>query len=238
MPISASERIRRALTLLEKQYGRLLLTKAGDPLDQLIYQVLLAGVSRKEADGALRRLRANFVDWNEVRVSGPLEIAAYLSELPAAVRQSKAEAVKGILQRLFLDKNKISLSWIEGMDTEKAFNYLIRLPGVTPGIAALGVSLAETQRSFAPLSGVVRIATRMGVIKKTSSAEAGADQLAQVVEKREVLRLITLFVPHGETVCGVKSFICSSCAINTLCAMGKERVKTLADRRATVKADA
>ena len=68
MPISASERIRRALTLLEKQYGRLLQTKAGDPLDQLIYQVLLAGVSRKEADGALRRLREQ--DGNNIVLRG------------------------------------------------------------------------------------------------------------------------------------------------------------------------
>src|SRR5437667_2203901 len=50
-------------------------------LEQFVYAVCREGATREQADRAFRRLKDDFYDWNEVRVSSTREIEEALEEL-------------------------------------------------------------------------------------------------------------------------------------------------------------
>src|SRR5262245_54683633 len=84
--------------LLRKQYEPG--TPADRPvLEQMIYALLREGATNEEADAAFNRLKTQFYDWNEVRVSGEAEVAEMLEGLSDAA--ARAERVIALLQEVF-----------------------------------------------------------------------------------------------------------------------------------------
>ena len=76
----------------------------GDPperpvLEQMLYAVVREGSTRQDADRAFDRLKKQFFDWNEVRVSSAHEVAEALEGLPDAA--ARAERVISLLQEVF-----------------------------------------------------------------------------------------------------------------------------------------
>jgi len=85
-------------TTLRKHYS------VGDPperpvLEQMVYALLREGATCEEADAAFDRLKSQFFDWNEVRVSSDHEVIETLAGLPEAA--ARAERVISLLQEVF-----------------------------------------------------------------------------------------------------------------------------------------
>src|SRR5439155_14762895 len=96
--MNKQQTLTQVLKLLEKHYA------PADPdekpvLEQLLYAVLREGATRDQADAAYKVLVTKFIDWNEIRVSSPQELADALGALPGA--SDKALRVIGILQHVF-----------------------------------------------------------------------------------------------------------------------------------------
>src|SRR2546429_6779700 len=68
-------------------------------LEQLLYGISREITSRKLADQAYQNLRAQFYDWNEIRVSSVHEVEEALADLPGA--EQRAERVLSLLQEVF-----------------------------------------------------------------------------------------------------------------------------------------
>ena len=88
------------LTSLKKAYG-----DPGEPppvrpvLEEMVYAILREGATRPDADRAFHRLRSQFFDWNEVRVSAAYEVEEALGGLPQPA--VKAQRVIDLLQEVF-----------------------------------------------------------------------------------------------------------------------------------------
>ena len=68
-------------------------------LEQMVYALLREGATREEADAAFDRLKTQFFDWNEVRVSSEHEVIEAFVGLPDAA--ARAERVVNLLQEVF-----------------------------------------------------------------------------------------------------------------------------------------
>ena len=113
-----------ALTVLKKHYEPAE-PEARPVLEQLLYGVLRDGATREQADKAYKKLQEHFFDWNEIRVSQPLEVARVLDGLPDAAE--KSARLVGILQEVFEATFSFKLDDIDKKGLKNAAKQVARM---------------------------------------------------------------------------------------------------------------
>jgi endonuclease III len=227
MTTKQADTVRKLLNSLEKNYGRAGIPLADEPVDRVVYQIIEGASGKKSAEAGLNRLKKNFVDWNEVRVSSDREIAGCLNEVSREDRLAIAANVKAGLEYLFDARYRDEFmleSRVE--DPDEALQVLAELEGLDPGRAALVLfSSWSDGTSVLPFSAIGRILMRVGVIRKTTSVKAVVAAITELVDPKELGRLTYLLTRHGSEVCGVKSYFCTQCRAASFCSMGKRRIR-------------
>src|SRR5262245_38611496 len=94
-----SREVQKIVSLLKKKYDTPARREPMSVLDAIIYAVLADGTTTAKADAAFRRLKENYFDWNEVRVSALVELQDQLAEIPDA--EPRAARLKGCLRFIF-----------------------------------------------------------------------------------------------------------------------------------------
>lgn len=229
MTTKQADTVKKLLETLEKAYGRANQYPAEEPLDQIVYHVLEGVAGKKAAEAGGARLAKTFVDWNEVRVSSEREIEACLLEVRKEDRAVAASNVKAGLEYIYSASCRGDYSvdgWHE--DQEQALQFLAEIEGLDSGRAALVLyATRPPDTEYIPFAALGRILTRVGAMKKTTSARAVMSAIHELVEPKDVGRLIYLLTRHGHEVCGVKSYYCTQCKAAPVCVMGRRRVKNV-----------
>ncbi|MDZ7816103.1 MAG: hypothetical protein U5N86_08945 [Planctomycetota bacterium] len=89
-------------------------------LDELVYNLLLQGSTKKRAQKAFDALKNEFHDWNEVRVTVPQTIAATIKGV--GLEHVKSLRLVKILQGIFDDRSEWNLEFLNEMNTESVPN--------------------------------------------------------------------------------------------------------------------
>lgn len=106
-----------------------------DPLVQLGCAILGGGLGEEAGQRALEHLRRAMVDWNEVRVSAPLELAAAVdSTIDRAV--ARCDALRRALNAVFDRESRMSLDGLRSMKIRDARQFLTSLDGADEFAAA------------------------------------------------------------------------------------------------------
>ncbi len=112
----------RVCEALEERYGRRKTQKTNDFIEALVYQILELGAPEKAARDALKRIREEYVDWNDMRVATVRELEDVLGSKYYRVRE-KAEDLKHLLADLYTAFRKMDLADLlnaEGIETLRA----------------------------------------------------------------------------------------------------------------------
>lgn len=107
-----------------------------DPLvDELVYSFLIWETNSAHAKAALRRLRESVVDYNELRVCLPDELAVMLGDrYPRALE--RAQRLHASLTDLYRREHVITLSHLTSAPKREARVYLESLDGSPPFVSA------------------------------------------------------------------------------------------------------
>lgn len=224
---------RRVLNRLEKEYGRPERGVQRRPLDQLILGLLSAGTSERKAAQALRRLQTDFVDFNEVRVSRPNDVAEAIQVV--ADPEGKANRIIRVLQQLFLRYGGVDLDLLLKAPLGEAQASLQQLPGVDARTAATVVLLSLGGQALPADPAVVRLSKRIGLVDRAWSTDQVQEALSALVPSEERYAFYCLMQVHGEKVCLVKTTRCAACVLSRLCA--GRRVRPAAARPAAHRGD-
>jgi endonuclease III len=94
-----------------------------EPMDSLILGILRQDTTRQQGLAGLKALRAEFVDYNEMRVAPPKDIADLLGpDMPLA--RLKAEMVTGVLNRVLDHGNDMNLQFLSDIGKRELPAYL------------------------------------------------------------------------------------------------------------------
>ncbi|MEK7415586.1 MAG: hypothetical protein AAB263_19955, partial [Planctomycetota bacterium] len=85
---------------LEVRYGRRKHQTYDDVIEALVFQILDLGVPEKQSRDAMKRLRDEFIDWNDMRVATVREIEDVLGARYAKSRE-KSEDLRHLLADLY-----------------------------------------------------------------------------------------------------------------------------------------
>jgi len=221
------------LQRLEKTYGKTLSPKKSfSATDFFVYLLLAREHATDLVDRSFSALKADFVDWNEVRVSSLREIGLSMRMKEPAARESAARVVRDALSQIFRKKNNLSLAFLRDGDFERGVKTLSSLDGID-FVTSVQVALhVEPPPGIQPLAHVLRVSRRLGLVEKRAGTVRAREVLGTLVSPGDVQRFHRLLLLLGEGVCQVKTTRCGDCAVNDLCPSSRVR-NGAASRRET-----
>jgi endonuclease III len=140
-----------------------------DPIRRLAIAML--GIEGGEAEGfrLVDKLMTVFVDWNDVRVSRPIELARAIGvEAPAMVE--RCQHLITALNAVYRQENKTSLDRLRGLGRREARQYLEKLPGMDV-YAVASVFLWSLGGHAIPVSNAA-----WNTLKRNDLVDPGADR--------------------------------------------------------------
>lgn len=186
-----------------------------DPLSHLILAVLSDGASDSRARSAFKRLQEAFVDWNEMRVTPPDEVAEMLRGLPAA--RDKAAAMNTFLNAIFESRNVLTLDFLTEKPKREARSYLEGLAGV-PAAAAAVVTLVCLEGHAVPAdTGTLRLLTRLRLVEPEAKPEEVQPILERHIASKDALAFHRLVRLHAEETCLAADPKCGACVLSAKC---------------------
>jgi len=214
------EKLQRVAGLLKGTYGRQRKKKALDPLDQLLLDLLAENSSERRARRAFKRLKADFVDWNEMRVSFLREIESAISMV--AQGPAKAVFIKNILVDIFSNHHRVSLDFLREASDAVAERYLGHFEGLGKNTVA-DVLRVLKQGGSGPNYEVARVLRRLNLIKSSLNHEEIEELLSQALPARRRDHFCRLVKTHAQRICTLKGFTCGPCSLLLECPTGKTR---------------
>ncbi|MDX2198240.1 MAG: hypothetical protein SF069_04615 [Phycisphaerae bacterium] len=144
----AAKRVKKVFASLKSSLGKVPRLPVADPITQLLLGVFSRSLPETKAREIVDHLRSLVVDYNELRVIPPHELAAELSGIPDAYR--KCEDVSRAFNAIFAIEHSVSLDRVKGLPKRDMVAYLEKVPGLEPYTRAR-IRLLGFEQPAAPL---------------------------------------------------------------------------------------
>ncbi len=174
---------------LEERYGRRKVVEQEDFIEALIHQILELATPERTAREALKRIKAEYIDWNDMRVATVREIQDILGPRYPRCRE-KAEDLHSLLADLYTAFRSMDLSATmrtpDGMETIRALpdTTLIRADMVEWALMVdCGLPTFPTDEEQ------IELLRFLGGIPKKMESEEVAPALVETLESEDRLRL-------------------------------------------------
>jgi len=133
-----AKRIKRLYQDLLKKHGKPEPVEPTDPIEQMLTGILSIDTTIGKGQAAFRKLMADMVDLNELRVTPALEMAQMMgSSMPMAL--DKARRIVDALNAVRKRQDSLDLTFLRQRGRREAREYLETLDGLVPSVAALVV---------------------------------------------------------------------------------------------------
>jgi endonuclease III len=189
--------------------------KSRPPLNQLILSLLYHLTSVRRATRALRALKRSFVDWNELRISHPCEVAAVISS--AAWARDAAEQIIWLLREVYEVHNSTCLDFLQELTGPQARSCLQSLPPVDRSLAdeVLLLSLGHPVLPLTPAAA--RMCFRLGLLDNPRPTLKNQRALAKLFEEEHFPAVHLFFCDIAESVCLPDDPLCGQCQMRRTC---------------------
>jgi endonuclease-3 len=210
-------RVRAIVRRLERHFGDLLPPRASDPLDELILTVQSQHTSDLNAERAFGLLRGRYPTWDDVVNAPVAELADTIR--PGGLANTKAARLQAILREIHLREGRYDLSGIATRSDEEIRDYLLSLPGVGPKTVAVVMAFSFGRETIPVDTHVHRVATRLGLVPKTSAERAQRLLEASVADPLKTPLHVGL-IELGRQICKAGRPRCEDCPLYELCPTG------------------
>lgn len=214
-----ARRLKLLWSSLRAKLGKVSPPAITDPITQLILGVLSRDTPETKASEGLERLRGMVVDYNELRVIPPIELAAILGDFPDA--RLKCEDITRALNAVFAREHTVSLDRLIEMPRRDAAAALEKIDGLEPytrarirllGLRHHAIPLDEAMWAVARAQRIVDgrcpLLEAQQFLERQVPEESGVEfyalfkrfawsEMGAAVRKREVTRILS--VPPDRT---------------------------------------
>jgi hypothetical protein len=180
---------------LRGQVGKISTLAPDDPITQLILGVFSRDMLENKAREALETLRGLVVDYNELRVMSPREMAENLREHPDAWH--KCEDVSRALNKIFAKQHTVGLDHLKGRSRKDAQEYLDKVEGLDPYTRAR-IRLLGLQQHAIPLDEAMwALAKREEIVDPNCPLDEAQAFLERQVPESEALDFVSRLKKHA-----------------------------------------
>ncbi|MBI4577304.1 MAG: hypothetical protein HY722_13680 [Planctomycetes bacterium] len=209
------KKLRRLMKVLAKGHSVRPIRADMAWLDHLILYLLQYEAPVTVAEKAFRAMQTEFVDWNELRVTRPLDLESFLDD--QRVDPSLAPVLKELLQHVFDGDHCVSLDFLRDRDDEAVRRYFHRARRL-PAHVGEYMLLAFLGRPQLPLDvHTERVLRRLGFIGKKFSPERVRKTVDALAPTSEAMQYHMLFLEHGKKTCTRDAPRCDRCPLAKDC---------------------
>ena len=209
------QKLEEVMNLLRREYGVPSREKREEPLESLIQVILSQNTNDKNRDRAYSELMKKFSGPKEIMESGVDEISDVISV--AGLHNTKAERIKGALEKIKEENGKLSLEFLDDMDVEEAKKWLRKLPGVGPKSAAVVLNFTFGKNAFPVDTHVLRVSKRLGLVPEDTSRSKAHRLLEKAVPGKRMHEFHINLIRHGRKICKARSPACDICTLSEIC---------------------
>lgn len=185
-----AQRVKQLVRRLRSRLGRVQLPSVGDPIAQLILGIFSRDMPEPKAREALARLCTMVVDYNELRVIPPLELAHLVGDYPHV--RIKCEDLSRALNRIFAIEHNVSLDRAAGLPRKDQLAYLNRIDGLEPYTRARIRLLGFGQHAIPLDEAMWAYARQKGIVDARCSLEEAQAFLERQVPEDQALEFFAL----------------------------------------------
>jgi endonuclease-3 len=212
---------------LRRHFGQPRHGNKRNPLSELFYILLSLQTSESNCKRSYSALRRTFPQWsrlanasrNQVRL--PIDCAGF--------GRQRASKIQRIVKRIIKDKGKLSLAFLEAMETNEAEEYLVSLPGIGKKTARC-ILMYSLERSVFPLdTHCARVLKRLGFHVPDGSLRKCEDRIQNLIPPRLRYSLHVTMISLGRQTCTSKSPNCEICPLRRICPTGIASLSAMRD---------
>ncbi|MBU0637887.1 MAG: hypothetical protein KKB50_03410 [Planctomycetes bacterium] len=184
-------RLKQVLRSLRSSSGKVARPAVGDPVTQLILGIFSRNAPEPKAREALDRIRAMVVDYNELRVVPPVELAEALSDYPD--NRLKAEDLSRALHSIFATEHVVLLDRLAGLPKKEIAAFLDHLDGLEAYTRAR-IRLLGLEQHAIPLDEAMwHYARQVQVVDERCPLEEAQAFLERQIAEEDALEFVALF---------------------------------------------
>jgi len=204
-----SRSIKILSNLLDKEYGKNRLKPSLDPLSELIRTILSQNTSDHNSQRAFQNLKNSFKSWEELK-DAPLKKIVQSIKI-GGLEKIKAERIKKILNQIYKQRGRVSLSFLKRWDTERVKEYLSGFKGVGEKTVAC-VLLFSLGRPVMPVdTHILRVTQRLGLIPLKTDSKKAHLFLQDMISPGLVYSFHLNLIEHGRKICRARIPLCGDC---------------------------
>lgn len=213
-----SAAVAHVLEKLRAVHGGIGALDLGDPLDLVMFAQILAHSPLVDAIKTFHAFKTQFVDWNDVRVSNAEEVGDALAGANDPI--ALAILLKEFLNRLFNERNYVSLDFLRDMTLQEARAFFKKSPGISDvALQFLWATLKE-QPVFPIDASMTPMATRLGLVHKERTTHLQQQkELFEKIPKDKMVDAYALLLEHARRTCvpDEEKLGCPSCDVKRSC---------------------
>jgi endonuclease-3 len=221
-----SREVQKIVNLLKKKYDSPPRRESISVLEAVIYAVLADGTTTAKADAAFQRLKQNYFDWNEVRVSALVELQDQLSDLPDA--EQRAAKLKGCLRFIFESTYGFDLEQLKKVPMKELAVRLEKMPNLSDYLISRVMRDGLGGTAMPLDSAAVRVLTRLGIIDEKTPADVLSASLSRQIPRARSFEFCHLLSELAADVCLETEPHCKQCCLVEECPTGERRLAELA----------
>jgi hypothetical protein len=186
-----ARRLKKLHRSLKSKGGKVSMPPYDDPISQLILGVFSRDNPESKAREVLDRLRQFVVDYNELRVTSPREMAEYLGSGVTGL-YTKCEDISRALNRIFAQEHIVSLSHLEGRPVKEMRAYLDGVEGLE-AYSRARIRLQGLRQHAVPLDEAMwAYAIREQIVDANCELEEAQQFLERQIPKDAALEFVAL----------------------------------------------
>ncbi|MFW6456807.1 MAG: hypothetical protein ACOC0A_00795 [Planctomycetota bacterium] len=189
--------------------------KIRPPLDQLVESLLWRQTSIRRGTRALRQLKREFVDWNEVRVSHREEVANAMANTEWAM--DSARRIQRILGKLFTLRHEMSLECLHDLTKAEGRAFLQSLPEVSSDLVDEVLLFTTGVKLFPVNDDIARMAYRLGLVPNPRVTKRNQKRLMDHWEPEVHVAIVQFFLDNASAICSEEDPAHDECPLNELC---------------------
>lgn len=198
-----SKVLARLLKLLKKEFGGLPKREQLPVLEAMVFSVCLENSSYEAADAAFGRLKGDFFDWNEVRVSTISELEPVFEGVYEP--EWCAMRVRYLLYYVFDHQFSYDFDGIKKKSFELAYKQVSKIKHLTPFCRNYMLQKCLGTHVIPVDDKMVRTAVWLGLVPVGADEDSGAELLKGFIRKADAPEFIWLLKSlsvsrHGESV--------------------------------------
>ena len=195
-------RLKRLFTALRSKLGKVHHPPIGDPITQLVLGVFSRDAPEAKAREALQKLRAMVVDYNELRVVAPIELADALGASPEVRR--RCEDLSRALNRVFAVEHVVSLDRLRTMPPKDVLAYLKQIDGLE-AYSRARIRLQGLQSHAIPLNEAAwAYAREARIVNARCGLEEAQSFLERQIAEEDAFEFVALIHKQGWVEMGAK----------------------------------